>query len=239
MTVMASVVLPVSNQADHIAGVVQRYLEALAPLPLDPELILVVNASRDASLGVCQGLASQDTRIRVVHLELRGWGRAVRAGLAEARGSLVCYTNSARTSGEDLAALLGEALRREHTVIKARRMIRDSAKRRIGSFLYNLECRLLLGSETWDVNGTPKVFPREFEPLLRLDREDDLIDAEFMAVCKRRGYPVFEVRITTTGRHGGKSTTGYKSAVGMYRGVLGVRRALTAAGRKDLAVAEP
>ena len=44
--------------------------------------------------------------VRVVESERGGWGRAVRLGLAAARGDLLCYTNSARTAPQDLALLL-------------------------------------------------------------------------------------------------------------------------------------
>jgi hypothetical protein len=78
----------------------------------------------------------------------------------------------------------------------------------------------------WDVNGTPKVFPRSFDKLMRLRRDDDLIDAEFNATCAREGYPVVEVPILATERQGGKSTTNYGSAVKMYAGALRLKREL-------------
>ena len=51
-----------------------------------------------------------------------------------------------------------------------------------------------------DVNGTPKVFPRKFARLLDLDREDDLIDAEFVMRCRTEGYPVVDVPVLSTRR---------------------------------------
>jgi hypothetical protein len=98
-------------------------------------------------------------------------------------------------------------------VLKANRKIRESWQRRFGSLLYNLECRALFDLSNWDVNGTPKIFPRTFTKLLHLTRDDDLIDAEFDAICRREGYPMIEVPIFSTRRHGGRSTTGYRSAL--------------------------
>jgi hypothetical protein len=110
------------------------------------------------------------------------------------------------------------AIAHPEVVIKANRKIRDNWKRRLGGLLYNLECRTLFDLTTWDVNGTPKVFPRAFEALRALTRDDDLIDAEFNLVCRREGYPLLEVPIFSRGRHGGKSTTTSFSAVKMYWG---------------------
>ena len=219
-----SIILPVYNQADHVGTVVQQYEDALARVQNPHELLLVPNGCRDNSLAVCQALAEQYPAVRVRHSEKGGWGRAVRLGLAEARGDLLCYTNLARTSAQDLTLLLLYAVAYPHAVIKANRKIRENWRRRLGSLLYNLECRGLFDLPQWDINGTPKVFPRHFDQLLTLTRDDDLIDAEFNAICRRAGYPMIEVPILSYRRHGGESTTNYRSAVRMYWGVYRLAR---------------
>jgi hypothetical protein len=60
--------------------------------------------------------------------------------------------------------------------------------------------------------------------LLQLCREDDLLDAEFNAVCRRADYPVIEVPILDTTRRSGRSTTSWRSAVKLYLGAFGLRR---------------
>jgi hypothetical protein len=117
------------------------------------------------------------------------------------------------------------ALAYPNVVVKANRKIREGTRRRLGSLLYNIECRWLFDLANWDVNGTPKVFPRSFEQLLTLRRDDDLIDAEFSAICRREGYPMIEVPVFSTRRHGGKSTTNLGSAVKMYWGAYLLWRA--------------
>jgi hypothetical protein len=152
-----------------------------------------------------------------------GWGRAVRTGLAGARGDLLCYANSARTSPEILALILSYARVYPEVVLKANRRIRDSIVRRAGSLIYNVECRALFNLPSWDVNGTPKLFPRSFRKLLELRSTGDLIDAEFMLTCQRQRYPIVEVPLLTTTRLGGRSTTNYRSAARMYRGAVALR----------------
>ena len=92
---------------------------------------------------------------------------------------MLCYTNSARTAPQDLALLLLYANINVDKVIKANRKIRESTFRRMGSLFYNLECRALFDLPYWDINGTPKVFPRKYSRLLELTRDDDMIDLEF------------------------------------------------------------
>jgi undecaprenyl-phosphate 4-deoxy-4-formamido-L-arabinose transferase len=221
---LVSVVLPVYNQADHIAGVVESYLPVLGRVAPEHEVVLVTNNCRDASVEICTELAERHPAVVTIDLEQGGWGRAVKAGLRAARGDTLCYTNSARTSPEMLALILSYSSGYPDVVLKANRRMRDSVLRRLGSVGYNLEARTLFGLAVWDVNGTPKVFPRRFERLLELRRDDDLIDLEFVAVCTREGYPLVEVPVLATTRHGGESTTRLKSALRMYRGAVALRR---------------
>jgi glycosyltransferase involved in cell wall biosynthesis len=227
---LISVILPVYRQADHIAEVVHGYVEALGKVPVPHEMLLVVNGSDD-SLAVCRALEDEHPTARVIENEEPGWGPAVRRGLREARGDLLCYTNSARTSAEDLVLMLLYAIAYPGVVIKATRRIRDSWFRRLGSLVYNLECRVLFDLANFDLNATPKVFPRSFEPLVGLRREDDLIDVEFNVVCRRAGYRMIEVPIFATSRHGGRSTTTIWSAIRMYYGAIQLWRSMRGPAR--------
>ncbi len=225
-----SLVLPVYNQADHIGEAVQQYRDVLARIPNPFELILVPNGCRDASVAVCEELAAAYPEVRVQASERGGWGLSVRLGLSVARGEVLGFANSARTGPEDLLLLTLYAVAYPNVVVKANRKIREGWQRRLGSLLYNLECRNLFDLSQWDVNGTPKIFPRKFEKLLHLTRDDDLLDAEFNVICRREGYPMIEVPIFSTRRHGGRSTTNYRSALRLYWGAYQFWRA-TRAGR--------
>lgn len=219
-----SIVLPIHNQADHVAGIVEGYLSALSNGVTSHELILVANGCTDGSVVVCSELEQRHESVRLLEIDETGWGRAVRAGLAASRGELVTYTNSARTTPETLVLMLLYATAYPHVVVKANRRIRESKRRRLGSLLYNLECRALFDLSVWDINGTPKIFPRSCTRLMELARDDDLIDLEFNVICKREGYPVVEVPILGTQRHGGRSTTNFRSAIRMYLGALELAR---------------
>lgn len=215
---LVSIILPIHNQADHIDAIVREYEDGLARLPHPHELLLVTNGCTDKTPALCDALAVEFPSVRALHERDSGWGRAVRRGLAAAKGELLCYTNCARTTAQDLLLLLVYATVYPSVVVKANRKIREGTLRRLGSLLYNLECRSLFDLPTWDINGTPKVFPRTYENLVALTRDDDLIDAEFNVICRREKYPVVEVPIFSNRRHGGRSTTNLASAVKMYAG---------------------
>ncbi len=217
---MISVILPVYNQALFITDIVEQYQEVLKKLPASYELLLVVNHSNDDSLQVCQNCARKYSNIKVLSMTQKGWGRAVKMGLKEAMGDHICYTNSARTTAQDLLLFLLYSIANPTTVIKANRKVRDSWKRRVGSLFYNLECRALFDLFYWDVNGTPKIFPKEFTRLKNLSSENDLIDLEFNVICKQENYPMIEIPTVSSRRYAGRSTTGYKSALALYWGAF-------------------
>ncbi len=209
--------LPVYNQADHIEAVVVGYEAALARIACPHELILVSNGCRDDSPARCRDLARRFDAVRAIDSVPGGWGLAVKLGLCAARGNWLAYTNSARTPADQLATLVLHALLHPDAVVKAARFNRTPL-RKLGSVLYNWESRLLFQVASGDVNGTPKIFPRRFDKLGALMRDDDLIDLEFMAVCQRERYPVVEVPVRAGRRHGGDSTTRPKTAARLYLG---------------------
>jgi glycosyltransferase involved in cell wall biosynthesis len=222
---LASIVLPIYNQESHIQALLEEYATDLQRLHVPFELLPVVNGPRrDRSLQICQEMESRFPCIRALCIEAGGWGRAVRYGLSQARGDLLCYTNSARTTSRELLLALVYGSVHDDAVIKANRKIRASARRRLGSLIYNLECRALFDLPYWDINGTPKVFSRKLSRLLELTRNDDLIDLEFNIICRQQGYAVIEIPIFSSKRHSGSSTTSMKSAFRMYLGALQIYR---------------
>lgn len=219
-----SIILPVYNQETHIEHLITTYTAALQNLKEPYELLLVVNGSKDRSFELAQKYSKNHKQVIAHNLEKGGWGRAVRYGLANAKGDFVCYTNSARTNIEDLITILTFAAVRDDMVVKASRIVRDSFSRKLGSVIYNLECRFLFHTPIWDVNGTPKVIPRKILKKVHLVSEDDLIDAELMARCRKLRVMTVEVSVEFTKRIEGKSTTNYESALNMYLGLLKLKK---------------
>jgi glycosyltransferase involved in cell wall biosynthesis len=217
---MVSLVLPCRNQADHIGAILPRYIEALEPTGAPFELVVVPNASTDATAEVVAGLARADGRIRVVANTDGGWGRSVRAGLDAARGATLAYTNTARTDPALIPVFLARHRDSGSCLVKARREARHAPLREFGSSLYNLEARVCFGLRCRDVNGTPKVFSRSLYQAARPRASGDLLDLELMVQAHRLGVPVEEVPVRGFRRHGGRSSTNLRSAWGMYSGAL-------------------
>jgi len=219
-----SIILPIYKQSDHVQEIIKNYSADLPKLKKSFEIILVVNGNDIQSHKASIKLKKKYSFIKVLFLEKSGWGNAVKAGINEADADFIAYTNSARTRSEDLRQILEFAHKNPGFVIKANRLLRLGAMRKIGSTLYNIECRILLRTPVWDINGTPKVIPGNFAHKMNLKSEDDLIDAELAARCRKMSIPIIEYPVLFPPRIGGKSTTNFKSAIRMYLGVISLRK---------------
>ena len=156
-----SIILPIYKQASHIEVIYGNYTTILNEQDFSYELIFVVNGPKDGSYDKCMALARINNNIKAYEIEESGWGRAVKFGISVADSPLIAYTNSARTNVNDLITTIKFAAVDNQTVVKANRIIRESFLRRLGSVFYNFENRYFFNTAIWDVNGTPKVFPKK------------------------------------------------------------------------------
>ncbi len=221
-----SIILPIYHQKLQIGKIIKDYSLELNKLKESYELLLIINGGDKESFDEAEKIAVRFSNVRVIYLKDMGWGNAVLKGIKNAEGKYICYTNSARTRVTDLSAILKLARKNPGIVIKATRILRAGFLRKLGSTLYNIECRLLLKVSVWDINGTPKVLPRNVINNLHLVSKDDLIDAELIAKCMHAGIQILEFPVLFPPRLTGKSTTNYLSAIKMYIGVFGIKKKL-------------
>lgn len=221
-------VLPVANQADHIERVVAAYIAAVDQVELfSVDFVLAVNNSADDSLNASTRLAARfPERVSVVTTD-PGWGNAVRGGMAHARGEMVGFANSARTDPDDIARAIRYAGVDRAALVKSRRENRAyGLTRRVGSKLFNLECRMLFQLRIADVNGNPKVWHRDRLDPSTLHEPGSFLDAEVLIRAVQLGMPIVEFPITRMQRHGGVSMTNISLAMTLYTRPLGVRLGL-------------
>jgi dolichol-phosphate mannosyltransferase len=103
---MLSVVIPASNEEGHIAETVRGLTAILRRAGIEHEVLIVNDNSTDGTERVLRGLAAEDARVRYINNDPpRGFGFAVRRGLAEFRGDAVAILMAdGSDSPEDLVA---------------------------------------------------------------------------------------------------------------------------------------
>src|SRR5713226_2437593 len=79
-----SVVIPCLNEANSLAHCVDKAMGAFRKAGLTGEVIVADNGSTDGSVELAEGRGA-----RVIHVAERGYGAALRAGIAAARGPFI------------------------------------------------------------------------------------------------------------------------------------------------------
>ena len=176
----------------------------------DYEILLVDDASTDATGKIADELAAADPRVRVVHHAVnRKLGGSVRTGLTEASSDLVLYTDADMPF--DLADL-GKALRLmrvyDADIVSAYRFDRtgEGAVRAVYSYVYNSLVKLVLGLRIRDVNFAFKLLRKNVIEHLELQSEGSLIDVELLAKAQRLGFHIIQFGVDYFPRDRGTST---------------------------------
>ena len=86
-----SVIIPVHNTSKYIDKCLKTVLNQTLS---DIEIILVENASTDNSLAICQEYSKQDSRIKIMHLDVGDLSYARNKGVAIATGEYVAFLDS-------------------------------------------------------------------------------------------------------------------------------------------------
>jgi glycosyltransferase involved in cell wall biosynthesis len=176
----------------------------------DYELIVVNDASTDATPQIADELAAADSRVKVVHHPVnRKLGGSMKSGFAAATGDLVLYTDA------DLPFDMFElpkAVRLlriyEADVVSAYRFDRtgEGYVRTVYSFFYNQLVRWVFGVRMRDVNFAFKLCRARIFEHVHLKSEGSFIDAELVIRAKRLGFQVIQFGVDYFPRTRGVST---------------------------------
>jgi len=216
-----SLFYPMYNEEQNIEEAVASARRILPPLTREWEIIVVDDGSRDRTGAMADALAATDPRVRVVHHGTnRGYGSALRSGLAAARHPWIFYTDG--DNQFDLAELSGFWASREEADIIAgyRHPRRDSLLRRLNAVGYHLLCRLFLGVRERDVDCAFKLFRASALAGMPLRARGATIDLEILARARRRGARVLERPVSHYPRRFGSQTGANPRVVARAMGEL-------------------
>ena len=142
---LLSVVLPVYNEVAILRQLTIALRETCDATAHPYEIVYVNDGSRDGSAELLDELASQDTRIRIVHLS-RNFGHqpAVQAGLEYARGEVVILMDSDQQDDPRAIPQMLQKWREGYDVVYAQRFNRKEsfAKRTLFFAFYRVLNRI-------------------------------------------------------------------------------------------------
>lgn len=205
-----SFIMPCYNEEEVIGYTIPRFIAAFRKAGHALELIAIDNGSGDRTGAILREMMADYPEIVPCRVEVnQGYGNGVLAGIPLARGAWVgIIPCDGQVDAEDVV-LLYEAARATNgrVVAKVRRRFRmDGLQRKLISTAYQLFVRLLwprLG--TIDVNGSPKILPRDELMAMRLESKGWLLDPELMIKAHYMNLRVLELNVFARMRGAGVS----------------------------------
>ncbi len=205
-----SLVMPCYNEQAIVGYTIRRLTQAFERAGYRLEIVAVDNGSTDQTGVIINELAAAGSGVVAHRIEKNeGYGNGILVGLPLGTAPIVgIIPADGQVDAEDVVRLYEAAAAADGQVIaKVRRRFRmDGAMRKVISFSYALFIRLLWpGLGSIDVNGTPKLLPRDLLPLLQLQSKGWLLDPEIMIKCHYLGVRVLELNTFARMRGNGLS----------------------------------
>ncbi len=159
-----SIVAPVYNEEESLGHLHEQIAEALDPLDLEAEIILVNDGSRDGTEDVLDALAAKDDRVVAVHLR-RNFGQspAMAAGFDQATGDAVIAMDADLQNDPADIPMLLDKLREGYDVVSGWRVDRNDKwlTRRLPSSVANWLISTITGVHLHDYGCSLKAYRRE------------------------------------------------------------------------------
>jgi glycosyltransferase involved in cell wall biosynthesis len=223
---------PAYNEEENVAETVRRALDEIGPLVDGSiEVLAIDDGSTDRTPELADALAANDPRVRVHHQPNRGYGGGLRAGVENARGELIGFSDGdLQFDLREMSRLLdrlADASRPVDAVIGYRRKRRDPPHRIFIAKTYNAIVSILFGLRVRDIDCAMKLFRREVFDGLRLETDSPFLSAELLIKLRARGERMAQVGVTHYPRAAGTNTgASFRKILRTFRDIGKLRWAL-------------
>ena len=198
------VVVPVYNEEQILETSIGRLVEHLeTTFPFEWRIVIADNASTDATGAIADRLADADERVRHLHLDQKGRGRALRAAWSSSEADVVAYTDVDLSSG--LTGLLplvaplvtGHSDLAVGSRLSSASVVARGPKRELISRCYNVLLRLVFAVRFRDAQCGFKAVRTDVARLLLPAVEDEawFFDTELLLIAEHNGLRVHEVPV--------------------------------------------
>jgi glycosyltransferase involved in cell wall biosynthesis len=226
------------NEEEYITRAVDAAREACLGLIAasevsDYEILIVDDASTDATPRIADEMAEKDPHIRVVHHpKNRKLGGSVKTGFSESKGDLVLYTDADLPFDMDELIKACRVMRHyDADLVSAYRLDRtgEGYVRSMYSTIYNVLVRILFGVRVRDINFAFKLCRRPVLDHMTLVSEGSFIDAELVIRAHKLGFNIVQFGVDYFPRTRGVSTLSSPAVIAtILREMWALRRELRA-----------
>lgn len=195
--VVLSVVLPCLDEARTLGRCIASVRRALAPMNVAAEIVVADNGSHDDSVAIAAAAGAV-----VVSEPVRGYGRAVRAGIEAARGRYVIMMDSDLSYDAAAIPMLLDHLMDGAELVVASRLsapVEPGAMpflhRYVGTPVLSLVMRLLFDSTVRDINSGMRGLTREAYQRLALRTDGMELASEMLVSATAHKMRIREVPV--------------------------------------------
>lgn len=223
-----SLVMPCYNEEAIVAQTIKRVLAAFERADIALELIAVDNGSRDRTGELIREIMATHPNVVLHRVGVNiGYGSGILAGIPFCSAPwLGVIPADGQVDAEDAVRLFEDAIASGQAVIaKARRRFRmDGSSRKFVSVAYNMFFRTLWpGVDSLDINGLPKIMPREVVRRMALTSTQWFLDPEIMIKAHYLGVRVLEYNVFARMRGSGLSHVRATTCWEFFRSMLRYR----------------
>ena len=205
-----SVIVPVYNSAAFISETCRELVDYLGKLEEEYELLFVDDGSRDNTGSILEEFVERHPRVFLIRNGTnRGKGYSVRAGMNQAQGDLLVFTDAdlayppteigkiVQTLGEGADLAIATRVAPASRFIMSPEFFGYIYTRHLGSRLFNSLVRRVLGLSIHDTQAGLKGFNRKAKEIIfdRQTLEGFTFDVELIYIAQKFGLTVREVPV--------------------------------------------
>lgn len=223
-----SLVMPCYNEEAIVGQTIRRTIMAFRAAGHRLELVAVDNGSRDRTGEIIQEYVDAGHRVVRVRVEQnQGYGFGILSGIPRCTAPWIGFIPAdSQVDAHETVHLFEEALACEEPVLaKARRRFRmDGFTRKVVSVSFNGLFRTLWPRiRSFDINGLPKIMPREVVRRMELSSRDWFLDPEIMIKSYYLGVRCIEYSVFARMRSRGLSHVNAGTCVNFFAGLIRYR----------------
>src|SRR5258706_10668212 len=210
---------------------VAAFLESTCRYP--HEIVIANNASTDGTLGAARDLETQLRNVRVLHLEAKGRGGAIKAAWGQSTADILSYMDvDLSTELAAFPALIDAVMSRGFDLAVGSRLLDPSLtnrglKRETISRGYNLLVRAIFRTRFSDAQcGFKAITKRAATELLPLVEDSGwFMDTELLVIAEKLGFRIFDLPVRWVDDPDSRVKF-WRTAIEDIKGLIRVRRSL-------------
>jgi len=201
-----SIVIPAYNESSRILATLESVVSGVRARRWSAEVVVVNDGSRDATAQIVRDFMRSAPEVRMIeNAENRGKGYSVRAGLLQAQGEVVMFTDADLSAPIEEAERLFAAIAEGADIAIGSRWLKSSRQthrqplyRQFFGRCFNSVVRTVMGLKFADTQCGFKAFTRDAAQtvfqLMTIERWG--FDPEILFIALVRGYWIIEVPVS-------------------------------------------